>query len=399
VHEANEALQPGTTWREFEILAELGPGLYQVLAPGFDKPMALKVVESIRRSEEMIKRAIREVAILRSLSASPHVATLHGSSIGADHFWVLMDWVEGAPRDRLHDFDSPMKVALALDVVLQVSMGLAEAHAQGVVHRDLNPANIWIQKDGTAKLLDFGLARAWGVPWAFGTNATAARGLVGSPHYCQPEQLHTDQLTPASDVYSLCTILYELLSARAVLFAGQTVGDVVAALGDNPLAWLDAHAMKSMVPITKHPGCGGLPDALVALLARGLAKDPRKRPQTGGELASALGTILVDDLDAMRPATVRVVAGADGPVDHALAPGRRTIGSAADADLRLDHPEVFEAHAIVDWSGALRPAHLRPASPRAELSHNGEPLRRAVAIEPGDLFGAGNCTFTFSFPE
>ncbi len=397
----SEPLQPGTMYRDFEILAEVGVGsfahVYKVLAPGFDRPLALKVADNPRMSEDMIKRAIREVAVLRSLS-NQHVARLHGSSIGADHFYVLMDYVEGQQLDHFHDFDEPMAVADALRIVMQACMGLAEAHAQGVVHRDVKPANIWIQPDGAVKLLDFGLARAWGVPWAYGANATAARTVVGTPHYCQPEQLVTDQLTPASDIYSLATILYELLCGYAVLFPQRHVTEVVEALRDNPIAWLDAHAMRNMVPITRYPGCGGLPDALLDLLRRSLAKDPKHRPQTSGEMGSILGTILCEDLDAMPAAQVRVVIPGQRPIDVPLAPGRRSLGAAPECDVVLPGVGVDQG-ALVDWSGADRPMQIRPASPQLELLRNGEAIRRAAFVEPGDVFALGDCHFVLIYPD
>ncbi|HWB76997.1 MAG TPA: FHA domain-containing serine/threonine-protein kinase [Nannocystaceae bacterium] len=393
------ALSPGSTYREFEILEELGAGsfatVYKVLAPGFDRPLALKVANRPHLGEDTIKRAIREVAVLRSLT-NPNVARLHGSSIGSDHFYVLMDFVQGQQLDHAHDFDEPMAVADALRIAMQACMGLAEAHAQGVVHRDVKPANIWIQPDGTVKLLDFGLARAWGVPWAYGTNATAARTVVGTPHYCQPEQLLTDQLTPASDVYSLATILYELLCGHAVLFPHRRVSAVVEGLRDNPIAWLDAHAMRSMVPIERYPGCGGLPDALLELLRTALAKEPRHRPQTAGEMASVLGRILVEDLGALEPASVRIVVPGVGPSDVELMPGRRTLGSAPECDVQLDGAPPQAA--IIDWSGSPRPVQIR-AAPGVELAKNGEPVRRATNVEPGDVFAVGEAHFVVIYPE
>ena len=165
-------------YREFEILEEIGSGsfarVYKVRAPGHRKPLALKLATDTRLAEDVIKRAIREVAVLRSMT-NPHVVRLHGSSVGEDHFYVLMDYLEGLQLNQFHNFDEAMRAGEALKLILQAAMGLAEAHAQGVVHRDIKPDNIWVTPDGTVKVLDFGLARAWGVPWAFGTNATAAR--------------------------------------------------------------------------------------------------------------------------------------------------------------------------------------------------------------------------------
>ncbi len=393
-------LSPGSSYREFEILEELGAGsfatVYKVLAPGFDRPLALKIANRPHMGDDTIKRALREVAVLRSLT-NPNVARLHGSSIGSDHFYVLMDFVQGMQLDHAHHFDEPMAVADALRIVMQACMGLAEAHAQGVVHRDVKPANIWIQDGGTVKLLDFGLARAWGVPWAYGANATAARTVVGTPHYCQPEQLVTDQLTPASDVYSLATILYELLCGHAVLFPHRRVSEVVEGLRDNPVAWLDAHAMRSMVPIERYPGCGGLPEALLELLRTALAKDPKHRPQDAGEMASVLGRILVEDLGAVAPASVRIVVPGERPIDVPLMPGRRTLGSAPECDVVLPDANSPAQAAIIDWSGSPRPVQIRAG--QAELFRNGELVRRAAIVEPGDVFAAGDTHFVVIYPD
>jgi hypothetical protein len=387
-------------YREFEILEEVGVGsfarVYRVRAPGHKQPLALKLATGARMSPDAIKRAVREVAILRTLT-NPHVVRLHGSSIGSDHFYLLMDYLEGRQLDQFHRFDTPMDVESALTLMLQVCMGLAEAHAKGVVHRDLKPANIWVEPDGTAKILDFGLARAWGVPWAFGANATAARTLVGTPHYCQPEQLHTDELSPASDVYSLATILYELLSGHPVLFANRAITEVVEELRDNPVAWLDAHVNRPAIPITSYAHCADLPRPLVALLESALSKDPAARPADAGVLGSMLGTIAYRDLGAVEPARIRVGAPGAGEQDHLLVPGRRILGSSTDADVRVDHPAIVPQHLILDWSGSPRPVHLR-AGDGGPVWLRGGALTHPVEVGGGDVFTLGPCTLRILYP-
>jgi len=388
-------------YRDFEILEEIGSGsfarVYKVRAPGHRRPLALKLATDTRLGEDVIKRAIREVAVLRSLT-NPHVVRLHGSSVGSDHFYVLMDYLEGLQLNQFHDFDEPMRAGEALKIILQAAMGLAEAHAQGVVHRDIKPENIWMTPEGTVKVLDFGLARAWGVPWAFGTNATAARTVVGTPHYCQPEQLLTDELTPASDIYSLATILYEMLSGHAVLFEHHKVSEVVEALRDSPVAWLDAHAMRGMQPIERYPGCAGLPDSLLALLRESLDPEPANRPPHAGAFASRIAEILHDDLEAIPAAAVTVVGPAGDPQRHMLLPGRRTLGRRFDADITILGAGVSDTHALLDWSGSPRPVQLRSFD-GADLTHNGDPVRGVVDVEPGDVFGLGDLHFTVRYPE
>lgn len=388
-------------YRDFEILEEIGSGafarVYKVRAPGHKRPLALKLATDTRLAEDVIKRAIREVAVLRSLT-NPHVVRLHGSSVGSDHFYVLMDYLEGLQLNQYHDFDEPMRAGEALKIMLQAAMGLVEAHAQGVVHRDIKPENIWMTPDGTVKVLDFGLARAWGVPWAFGTNATAARTVVGTPHYCQPEQLLTDELTPASDIYSLATILYELLSGHAVLFEHFRVSEVVEALMDSPVAWLDAHATRGMQPIERYPGCAGLPDSLLALLRESLDAEPSNRPQHAGIFASRIAEILHDDLEAIPAAEVTVVSRDGSPQQHMLLPGRRTLGRRFDADITVLAPGVADTHVLLDWSGTPRPVQVRTFD-GAELQHNGDPARGVIDVEPGDVFAIGDVHFSIRYPE
>lgn len=393
---------PGEAFEDFEILEQVGEGsfarVYKVLAPDSDQPIALKLTAApARASDDMIKRALREIAVLRAMS-NEHTVRLHGSNIGDGYFWISMEYLEGAQLDNFHRLGEPMNLAKALEIILQASMGLAEAHAKGVVHRDIKPANLWVDRHGTVKVLDFGFARAWGVPWAYGTNATQARTVVGTPHYCQPEQLFTDQLTPASDVYSLATILYELLSGHAVLFEHQTVPEVIEALHDDPMGWLDAHALRDTVPITGYPGCGGLPDGLVDLINRALAKEPAARPQQAGTLASALGKILVEDLGAMKPATVLI----DGPLgrsERALLPGRRRVGAGDFCDVIVAGGEVSDLHAVFDWSGGARRVHLRPAGPGSRLLVDDEEVRSAVFLQPGSIVTIGNSTLEVAYPR
>lgn len=393
--------KPGEAFEDFDVLAEIGEGafsrVYKVLGPDSDQPVALKLTATPAAADDMIKRALREIAVLRSMS-NEHTVRLHSSNIGDGYFWISMEYLSGQQLDHFHRFGEPMNVARAVDLILQASMGLAEAHAKGVVHRDVKPANLWVDPTETVKVLDFGFARAWGVPWAYGTNATQARTVVGTPHYCQPEQLFTDQLTPASDVYSLATILYELLSGHAVLFEHQTVPEVIEALHDDPMGWLDAHAIRDTVPITRYPGCGGLPDSLLALIERSLAKDPAARPQQAGTLASALGSILVEDLGAAAAATV-LVDGPMGRTECTLLPGRRRIGTGEFCDVIIAGGEVSDVHAIADWSGAPRHVHLRPAGPGLRMRVDDEEISGAVFLQPGAIVTIGSTRLEVAYPR
>jgi serine/threonine protein kinase len=285
------ALQPGDRYGPFEILEVLGEGgfgcVYKVRDPRFATPMALKLSRQAVTSAETAQRALREVAVLRTLT-SPHVVRVYDAGLRRDgHIYVLMELLHGRPLDEWHDFDRPLPPAWAAHVVYQCCLGLVEAHDHGIVHRDLKPANIFITTNVTVRLLDFGLARSWGSDSVIGRNATQGNMLVGTPHYAQPEQLQTNALSPAADVYSLALILYELLSGHTPFAAAERVSVVIERWRNNPLEWLRAHAMVPAVPLSHHLGERVSP-ALLELVMQGLAKDPRARPANARVFAERL---------------------------------------------------------------------------------------------------------------
>lgn len=285
------ALQPGDRYGPFLILEALGEGgfgcVYKVSDPRFSVPMALKLSRESITSAETAQRALREVAVLRTLT-NPHVVRIYDAGLRRDgHIYVLMELLEGRPLDEWHDLDRPLAPAWAAHVLYQCCLGLAEAHDRGIVHRDLKPANIFITPNVVVRLLDFGLARSWCDDSVIGRNATQGRILVGTPHYAQPEQLVTQALTPAADVYSLSVLMYELLSGRTPFVAERPVSAVIEEWRDNPLQWLRAHGSTPVVPLVRHMG-DRVPPALLELTMQGLAKDPRARPANARVLAERL---------------------------------------------------------------------------------------------------------------
>jgi serine/threonine protein kinase len=285
-------LKPGERYGQFEVLAHLGDGgfgrVYKVRDPRFPEPLALKLsLEPI--TPEMAQRTLREVTVLRSLS-NPHVVHLLDCGLQRDgHVYVLMEFLDGKPLDEFHDFDQKLDPRWAVHIVYSACVGLAQAHERGIVHRDLKPANIFIEPEGHTKVLDFGFARSWDSSQSIvGRSATLGHMLVGTPHYAQPEQLLTTELTPAADVYSLAFILYELLSGHTPFDAENPVSVVRERWLDNPLAWLRAHATAIVVPLRTHVGPNEVSDELCEIVQRGLLKPAAERPPN----ATAFGELL-----------------------------------------------------------------------------------------------------------
>jgi len=395
-------LSPGDVYGQFEILDVLGTGafaaVYKVTVQGHTEPLALKLSLDPIRSDDMARRALREMAVLKSLT-NPHVVRVHASGMNEHgHVYLLMDYLEGKQLNHWHDFDQPMAPALAVGVVHQACLGLAEAHSAGIVHRDLKPENIIVLPDGLVKVLDFGLARAWDGATVIAANATIGHMLIGTPHYAQPEQVETTKLTPASDVYSLATILYELLSGHSVFFADRPLSHVVQQLRDDPVAWLLAHARKAVVPITHHAACAQIPSELVSVLERALDKNPRNRPVDAAALANALGAILHHDLCVAVGATLRVVHPYGGHEDFALLPGSHRIGSGPRCEIRLQDASVKRIHAILEWVGLPRLPQVRPLTDDGTVMLNQHPIRTRVQLGPNDEINIGEFRLQIVYP-
>lgn len=274
-------LSPGDRLDQFLIEAVLGQGafgiVYRVTHPGYPAPMALKLSLEPITELAVAQRAMREVAVLKTLT-NPHVVRVFDAGLRRDGYaYVLMELLDGEALHRWHDFDTRVAAAVAADVVWQCCEALAEAHAQGIVHRDVKPENIFVDARQFVKLLDFGLARSWDDSSVIGARATVGHILVGTPHYAQPEQLTTTELTAAADVYSLGVIFYELLTGRTPFDAERSVSEVIDLWRDQPLRWLQAHASTTVVPLnTVVPGL--VSDDLAHVIETALDKDPSQRP-------------------------------------------------------------------------------------------------------------------------
>ncbi|MEM7153082.1 MAG: FHA domain-containing serine/threonine-protein kinase [Myxococcota bacterium] len=387
-------LQPGDVYAgNIKIHGVLGVGsfarVYEVESPGYPQRLALKLTREPVHSGEEAQRALREITILRSLT-NPHVVRTFDCGLRPDgHIYLLMDLLSGCSLDDWHDFGKPLHPAQAVTIIHQACLGLAEAHAMGVVHRDVKPENIFIERDGKIKMLDFGLARSWDGSPVVGVNATENHMVVGTPHYSQPEQLRTRVLTPASDVYSLATILFELLSGRSPFFPGIPLLELKEQLRHNPTEWLKAHAQTPPTPIRQCEGCKDLPDSLVSGIARALDKDPEARPPNAGAFANVLGLVLHRDMDIPVAAKLRMLTPDDEVVEQLFLPGSYRIGSGRRCEIKLRDDAVPRVHAVLEWSGVPNRPHLRPLTGDGTVRVNDAVIEAPVELGGEDEFSVG----------
>ena len=156
-------------------------------------------------------------------------------------------------------------------------------------------------------------------------------------------------------------------------------------------------ATREMFPITRHKGCAGLPDPLVELLSRALDKDPLRRPQLAGQLASSLGDILCRELGATPPATVQVQR-RSGVQSFELVPGRRRVGAGEVCPIQVTGGALLDVHAHLEWSGAPRLAQIRPAAPGASITVDGHAVDTVATLQPGQEVVLGGLSMTLEYP-
>lgn len=395
-------LQPGDVYAgNIRVLDVLGSGsfacVYKVEVPGHPGPLALKLTKEPVTAGDQAQRALREITILRTLT-NPHVVRTFDCGLRPDgHIYMLMDYLEGTTLEHWHSFSEPLHPAQAVTVIHQACLGLSEAHAKAIVHRDVKPENIFVEASGQIKLLDFGLARSWDGSPVVGTNATQVHMVVGTPHYSQPEQLQTRVLSPSSDVYSLGLILYELLSARSPFHRGKTLPEVREELRASPLTWLKCHADSPVIPINEHPGCEGLPDALVAGLNRALEKEPTARPPDAGALANILGLVLHRDMGIPVAATLKLLQPGEKLVDRIFLPGSYRIGTGERCEIKLRDDSVLKVHAVLEWSGMPNKPQLRPITGDGSVKVNDASIHKPVGLGPSDEFSVGRVRMAVVF--
>ncbi|HEV8266019.1 MAG TPA: serine/threonine-protein kinase [Gemmatimonadales bacterium] len=254
---------------------ELGRGgmgiVYLARDLRLERVIAVKLLPPDRARDAARGRFLREARTAAQLS-HPHIIPIHAVEEIGEFVFFVMAYVEGSTLGAQVRRDGPLKPHDAARVLREVAWALAYAHGQGVIHRDVKPDNILLERgSGRALVADFGIARLIQAPGMSGEGE-----LVGTPEYMSPEQATGEGGDGRSDLYSLGVVGYYALSGR-LPFTSPTVGGLIA-----------QHAGKTPPPLA----VPGAPRALIAAIERCLAKVPADRFHNGEELAAALGGTL-----------------------------------------------------------------------------------------------------------
>jgi len=352
----------------YDIGEELGQGGMGVVVSGQHRQLGRRVAikqlpEAFAADPAVRRRFTAEAQVLASLD-HPHVVPVYDFVESEGICLLVMELLPGGTlRNRVAagGCSAPYAVAVSLACL----SGLSAAHRRGILHRDVKPENMLFAASGVLKVTDFGIAKVIGGP---GTVLTRVGDVVGTPAYIAPEQVRGGKLSPATDVYALATMLYELL-AGVFPFSTETEGE--------ELALLFKHAYEKPVPL--RDVAPGIPDPVAAVVMRGLATEPADRFETAEAFGVALaeaatqawgpGWLAAEQVPIMDAGPMIGAGHASGPRPAALAAGP-TLSPAA--------PGLFGPTLSPAAPGLFRPT-LSPAAPATVSGERADALSQAPA--------------------
>jgi serine/threonine protein kinase len=281
------------TLGDYEIMAELGRGGMATVFLAHDislgRKVAIKVMSpQLFSGEGMAERFKREARTAAQLS-HPHIIPIYSVQESGELLFFVMKFIEGRPLDSIIREVGPLPIPMVRTILMQVGGALGYAHKRGVIHRDIKPANIMLDSDGWAIVTDFGIAK---VSETQGLTVTGA--TVGTPSYMSPEQCAAQELTGATDQYSLGVVAYEMLSGK-LPFTAESV-----------MAVMYAHFNQPPRPVAQvRSDC---PLDLAATVMRMLEKDPAQRFPTMEAATSAMGSVSLSPNDPVRTQMMTLAA-------------------------------------------------------------------------------------------
>ena len=266
----------GTHVGPYKIESVLGVGgmghVYLATAPGGEK-VALKLVKADLARDDVFRRRFEREARIAQQINHPNVVPVVDRGEHEGIPYLAQRYISGGNLADTIEKESQLELALVCGVAEQVASGLDALHAQGLFHRDIKPANILLDEAGTAYITDFGLAKD-----TQGSLLTKPGQALGSLDYMAPEQIRSESLTPAGDVYGLGCVIYECLCGAPPFADRQGMRVLWAHLQDPPTNPVDRRA--------------NLPPEAGAAILKALQKDPADRPQSAGAFAAQLTSVL-----------------------------------------------------------------------------------------------------------
>jgi serine/threonine protein kinase len=307
----------------------IGRGGFGVVYDAVDTELGRPVAVKLMRARDQVRAAsFKREAMLVARLNHPNVVTLHDYGVDENTPFLVLERLRGEPLDQ-RIRRAPVEPGVAIDIAIEVARALEHAHAEGVVHADLKPANVFLCESGVVKVLDFGLGRLDGARDC--DSGEGGGGGGGTPAYMAPERFLGERSSPASDVFAIGVMLYELITGALPLRDG----------GHDLLDGTAAPSLEGAL----------LPDGLAGVVARALARDPAARFASAEELRVALAVVRRRTLEPERPrrrrllwlALVACLAGC--VVDFAQRPIEAARADAASSVCANELPRLLPAGA------------------------------------------------------
>ncbi len=355
---------------KYKVLGKIGQGsmgvVYKAQDPVLNRFVAIKTIsESMGADAEARKRFLREAQSAARLN-HPNIVTVYDLGEEGGRVYMAMELLEGKQLRQLLGTPALASLPEKLRIMEEVCDGLAFAHSKDVVHRDLKPANIHVLPNGSVKVMDFGLAR-------LGNSEMTAKGTsMGTPNYMSPEQVRGGKTDARSDVFSLGTVFYEILTDHKA-FDADSLHTILMKVAES-----EPEPPRRWAP-DLHP-------TLVRILERAVAKDPARRFRNAGEMRGALGVVeqvLAGQLEE-REGLALIESSGDADATSALE-------SSPVASLPPDRLRPGEVTGPLEWSRQGTPARsstipgTRPSvrvPPRRKTVPPAEPPPRPLVAAP-----------------
>ena len=291
---------PTQLTERYQVMSHLARGgmadVYQGQDTLLNRSVAIKVLHSqFSADEAFVKRFRREAQAAANLS-HPNIVGIYDWGQAGGTYFIVMEIVDGRSLRDVLKSEGALLSRRATEIAAETAAALSVAHSAGLVHRDVKPGNILLAKDGTVKVTDFGIARAWDDS----QELTRTGAVMGTATYFSPEQAQGAPADERSDVYALGVVLYEMLTGRPPF------------MGDSPMSVAFQHvSTEAPPPSSLNPD---VPKSLDAVVAKALRKDPAGRYQSAEEMRQDLVSVLRGE-DVANPPASAPVAGSVGGHD------------------------------------------------------------------------------------
>jgi len=319
-------------------MAEVWEAIDEVLT----RPVAVKILLPHLAADTAFVTRFRREAVAAARLSDPHIVSIYDTCSDGDIEAIVMELVRGTTLRRLLDEQGQLPPRRAVDIAVQVAAALEHAHGNGLVHRDVKPANILLSDDGRVLVADFGIAKAA----EGGADLTEIGQVVGTAKYLSPEQVEGSPLDARSDVYALGVVLYEMVCGRAPFAGDNATTTAVARLTSPPLSPRQVRA--------------GISRPLEHEVLRAMARHPGDRHSSAAEFRSALqhldlGKSTEEDLTVARDATAFSPSPSPSPGRRAEPAGGRQGDHRAPATrfARTERPWLVPAALIVVVAATL----------------------------------------------